>query len=398
MTKKSKTDSAAQRPEKRKTAIANSLAQLRGQFGTGRGKDAAFTGLRPRHARLAVNAAATLGVFLFETHTAGDSLMRHLRGLGQRIRIEIKPDEDGFVGRECPNRACEGYFKVTFGTGLKGEGLPCHCPYCGTIAGHDHFWTKPQLAYIKSVAVKRIGDAVFEDLKSMEFSHPARGPFGIGISMKVRRDPSLPIRYYREKQLETTVVCEHCTLRYAIYGVFAFCPDCGQHNSIQILEKNLDVVSKMLDMAAAGDVEVAAKLVENALEDSISAFDGFGRELCRVHAAKSADACRAEKVSFQNLEGATRTVRDLFGVDLHAPLTAEEWKAALIGFQKRHLYAHRMGVVDEEYVQRTGDTSAVVGRKTRITAGEVRNLVRIVGKLAGFLSGGLGDRPSPDPQ
>ena len=43
-----------------------------------------------------------------------------------------------------------------------------------------------------------------------------------------------------EKQLETEVVCVNCTLRYSVYGVFAFCPDCGQHNSLQILDKNLD--------------------------------------------------------------------------------------------------------------------------------------------------------------
>ena len=30
-----------------------------------------------------------------------------------------------------------------------------------------------------------------------------------------------PIRQYREKRLETEVVCDRCTLHYAIYGVFA---------------------------------------------------------------------------------------------------------------------------------------------------------------------------------
>lgn len=50
------------------SVIAQYLAELRNPYGTGHGKDANFKGLQPRHARLAVGAASTLGVFLFETH------------------------------------------------------------------------------------------------------------------------------------------------------------------------------------------------------------------------------------------------------------------------------------------------------------------------------------------
>lgn len=48
--------------------IGNGLAELRGPFGTGHGKDATADGLTARHARLAVGAASTLATFLFETH------------------------------------------------------------------------------------------------------------------------------------------------------------------------------------------------------------------------------------------------------------------------------------------------------------------------------------------
>ncbi len=49
-------------------AIGNGLAELRGLYGTGHGKHGSTTGLSARHAKLAVGAAATLVVFLFETH------------------------------------------------------------------------------------------------------------------------------------------------------------------------------------------------------------------------------------------------------------------------------------------------------------------------------------------
>ncbi len=48
--------------------IGNGLAELRGLYGTGHGKHGTATGLGARHAKLAVGAAATLAVFLFETH------------------------------------------------------------------------------------------------------------------------------------------------------------------------------------------------------------------------------------------------------------------------------------------------------------------------------------------
>jgi hypothetical protein len=48
--------------------VAQCLAELRSLYGSGHGKDARVRGLQPRHARLAVGAACTLAVFLFETY------------------------------------------------------------------------------------------------------------------------------------------------------------------------------------------------------------------------------------------------------------------------------------------------------------------------------------------
>ena len=112
--------------------------------------------------------------------------MDHLRRLGNSISIPIQADENAFTGRECPQPDCEGYFKIEFGTGLKGEGLPCHCPYCGHIADHNQFWTKEQIEYATSVAMRQITDAFHKDLKKLEFDHKPKGAFGIGLSMKVK--------------------------------------------------------------------------------------------------------------------------------------------------------------------------------------------------------------------
>jgi hypothetical protein len=190
--------------------------------------------------------------------------------------------------------------------------------------------------------------------------------------MKVSRSAPQPIRYYRERELETHVVCDHCTLRYSIYGVFAWCPDCGVHNSLQILTKNLELAGKEVTLAASVDKELADHLVGDALENVVSAINGFGRESC---ARKGAD------IQFQNLVSAGRRVLDVFAVDFADVLSPSDWHHSCRVFQKRHLLAHRMGVVDAEYIQRANDASAVVGRRVAIGPEEVTSAIAIVDAL-----------------
>ena len=54
------------------------------------------------------------------------------------------------------------------------------------------------------------------------------------------------------------------------------------------------LAAKMLDMATTADPEVVVRLTENALEDCVSAFDGFGRETYRVNAKTLSDPAKAE--------------------------------------------------------------------------------------------------------
>ncbi len=321
--------------------------------------------------------------------------MRYLRSLDDKFMISLPTDKSGYLGRECPNADCRGYFKIMPGTGISGV-ITCHCPYCGHVADHSKFHTADQTEYAKSVAIREIMGAVTKDLKDLEFEIKPKGPFGIGMSMKVQPGPLHPIHWYKEEALETHVECSSCILQYAIFGVFAFCPDCGKHNSLQILEKNVELVSKMLDMAASAEAELAGRLVENALEDCVSALDGFGREICRVHSKASADPDGMKKVSFQNLEGARQSVAALFKLDLAAGLIIDEWNAAVLAFQKRHLLAHKMGVMDADYVRKSGDSRAVVGRKVNVDAAEVRKLSQIISKLGQYICKAMGSEQCGD--
>jgi len=311
--------------------------------------------------------------------------MKHLERLGSQFSISIPPGEDGFIGRECPATECESYFKIQPGTGLTGKDLQFHCPYCGYEDVQNKFFTKAQIEYAKSIVISQVTGALLQDMKVLEFNHQPRGGFGIGISMKVTGQPT-PIRHYREKQLETEVVCDKCTLRYMIYGVFGFCPDCGTHNSLQILGKNLELVDKMLAVAEAQESAVAQVLIENALEDCVSSFDGFGRETCRVFSSRAPTPAKAAEIRFQNIASAKQRVQEQFGVDFANGLNDSEWALVIRCFQKRHLLAHKMGVVDEEYIRATGDLTVVLGRKSQVDSVEVRALVAALHTLGKQLS------------
>ena len=295
------------------------------------------------------------------------------------IKIKLQKDDSGFTGRECPSSDCEKYFKIQFGTGLPGN-VPCTCPYCGHKGPHNEFMTQDQNELVLSAAKQHVTELLQKEFKKLELK-PKRNQF-ISLEVKVS-DFRTPLHCYSEKELEQIVVCDNCTLRYAIYGAFGFCPDCSQHNSYQILNANLAVSEQQLDLADSANSEVAARLVKNILENAVSAFDGFGRETCSVYSEKASDSTKAKKISFQNIALAADKVNELFSVDIRDSLTEDDWNFVLKCFQKRHVLVHKMGVIDEGYIRKTGASQALLGRKMEITSQETEDFyiqLRVIGK------------------
>lgn len=290
------------------------------------------------------------------------------------MQVTINPDADGYTGRECPT--CEKYFKIKFGTGLPGE-PDCHCPYCNHTGPQKEFWTKQQIEYAQSVAMHQLSGQFLAQLKKLERRPDPRAMISIGFTVK---GSPTPIAYYREEELEERVTCAACTMEYTIYGAFGFCPDCGVHNSLQIVNANFDLVLKTLDLAQAAPANLATKLIGNALEDAVSCFDGFGREHC---------ATQPFKVSFQSIEGAKDKLLRETGFDLAGPLDAAAWGFVTAQFQKRHLLAHKLGIIDADYVSKTGCAPSLLGRKVTITDGDVRTLVAHLRTLAEGLYHGV---------
>lgn len=304
------------------------------------------------------------------------------------MSIPLPPDADGYTGRECPH--CKSYFKIVFGTGLKGI-THAFCPYCGHKDDASAFNTEEQIEYVKSIAFKYIADELFRSFKTLEGRYPRQRSF-INLEIKVERGSPVRIAHYTEKDLETRLICDTCTLSYAVYGVFAFCPDCGQHNSLQMLNSNLAIVDKMLTMTETVEADVREALLESCLGKIVSVVDGYGRELCAVYSKKASDPAKAARVSFQNIVAAQSHINTHFGFDMASALSGDEWQGIIRLFQKRHLLAHKAGEVDDEYITKANDPAAVKGRKVSLRQEEVAGLLDQIRRMAMFIQQQIQDR------
>ena len=102
-------------------------------------------------------------------------------------------------------------------------------------------------------------------------------------------------------------------------------------------------------------------------------------------------------VKFQNLEGARQSVQKEVGIDIATTGTAEEWEFLCRCFQKRHLLAHKLGVVDEDYVKKAKDPEAVLGRNILVTKEEVTRLLEVLSRFGSTLSILAGAPPQSPP-
>lgn len=309
---------------------------------------------------------------------------------GKKYSISLPTDEEGMLGRECPAENCLGYFKIKPGTGIKDDDLHPTCPYCGIKVDAQDFSTQEQIEYAKSLVMREVQKALGEDLKNWgkSLERSTRGGF-LQIKVDYKSTP-MPIRFYEEKELETTITCEQCGLVYSVFGKFAYCPDCGIDNTIKILSKNLELVNKLLSKAKEeGNQEFQEFLVHNALEDIVSSFDSFGRNSVQLFTKNTKKSNLS--ISFQNISKARERILEEFGFDISHGLIPDDWKKVVENFQKRHLISHNDGIVDDPYIQITHDQEAVKGRKIQIVSEDIEDMLEAIEIIAQNIQKGLSD-------
>lgn len=296
-----------------------------------------------------------------------------------KIGVTLPPDEHGFTGRECPR--CNKYFKVKFGTGFPTSTY--HCPYCGYIGNPDEFDTKDQIEYVRSVALKKVMEQVIEpELRKLEQSfedleRATRGGF-IQIKVETQRSPTMfSLSYYQEKEVETHVTCDTCGLEFAVYGVFADCPDCGKLNALIVFRKSVEVAHKRIQLldSTKDDVDLQSAILEDALSGGVSAFDAVGKAL-QSHYPKIFP--QKPKNLFQNLEALSDALSKSVEKSLSEIVGKESFDFLLKMFQVRHILEHTLGVVDDDFVRKLPNLAHLKGRKYPLERDEIEKFLSMV--------------------
>lgn len=137
---------------------------------------------------------------------------------------------------------------------------------------------------------------------------------------------------------------------------------------------------------------VAAKDLENCLEDAVSIFEASTKAIARralIERGETQDQIDThfKKIgnSFQSIQRTKAQLKDLFGFDLGSD---PKWDRLSSSFEKRHPVTHNLGVIDRKYLEKVQEAERE-GREVRIVAPEVRELLFSVQEAVAFIHKGL---------
>ena len=308
------------------------------------------------------------------------------------MKIPLPESEDGRTARECPNEECSpGYFKVKGGTGIT-EGLEfAFCPYCKNQATPNDFVTKDQLRYAQDLAFgeaqegieRMIGEAL--GLGASGKNKIGGGFLSIEMSFKPGSKPIVNRPF--EEEVRRDVVCPFCGLDQSVYGLATWCADCGKDIFLTHVEAELAVTRSMLnDVAGRRErlgVRIAAKDLENCLEDAVSVFEAVLRAFVRRF--KSQNGVSTDDIDkflgrvgnvFQNIKRS----QEIFSAEVGMPLFFETSVGGIEllsqAFQKRHSITHNLGVIDKKYMQQARSAEKE-GQEVLISEREIREVIEL---------------------
>lgn len=318
------------------------------------------------------------------------------------IPVTIQSDEKGYFDRECPNEECLFQFKIKLSDWEeKVSNEAVYCPLCGYVAESDKWWTQDQLESMREIAtsyaLNMIQSELDKSFKKLERS--TRNSKYFKIKYKPGRRVSFvnnPIGQMPE--WETEIVCPECSTAYSVIGTAYFCPCCGRNNVKTALIDSMSSIEKMIDSLedleehlsekVGKDVakDMASKMLEDCLGNIVSAFQKYAELL---YSQISENSVRVN--DFQIVDKGSNLFLQACGKGYEAWLSQYEIERMVLFFQRRHILEHNAGIVDERYVEKSGDTSYCVGQRVVLKKSEVRELLAIVRKLCTGLAKECGE-------
>ena len=253
------------------------------------------------------------------------------------------------------------------------------CPYTGYMADDEafvHFGdieaTRKQ---IQHDAAADVSDYLGEWVRDFNRQQPRGGLVTVKMEHKPRH---LPRPVVIREDLLRDLSCEICARCYAVYAIALFCPDCGAPNLALHYRREVALVHEQLALAsaqdAAGRPELAYRLMGNAHEDVLTAFETtlktvYRYLIRRCVSEQAAELCTKKAIgtAFQSIDRG-REKFSLLRIDPFSVLSDQVIGRVALNFEKRHVIGHNLGVADEHYVALTqsdqlGATVSLIGEE-----------------------------------
>lgn len=290
------------------------------------------------------------------------------------FQVMIATDQRSMWGRKCPD--CGGYWRA----GTPGLAASTVCCYCGSRFKAYECLSDAQLAYVRATCGFYL--SVLEHGQDGLYKIKTRDLLRQGIAQGM---PASPPDFFVEKSKQTKFSCVPCGSLNDILGRFAYCSSCGTRNDIAMLE--LDI-AKARDAVNKGDIHLAT-----ALKETVDGFDTVGRniaqQLCAHVRMTPSRRTKWERMNFAQLDEIATGLKADFDIDILKGIDASDRAFTRLMFHRRHLHAHRGGIVDQKYLDDTGDTSVEVRQLVKETQAELNRLFSSVNKIAKNLLAGF---------
>ncbi len=328
------------------------------------------------------------------------NILRELKTIEQNggqisISVQLPLDEEGYFDRRCPLDVCQTEFKILMEDWRhKVSDAQVFCPICREEAKATKWNTLQQREYIREVGVNHVRGIINQSLSqdATDFNRRQRPGF-INMSMSYKPGTTLIVPINAAEELRQKFTCELCGCRYSSLGAAFFCPACGHNSAESTFEQTIEAVQKSLAalpaiceaVRVAVDADAAKNTVREILENSIGRMVGAFQRLAEAlfDHVPAATTTRRRKNVFQNIKEGSTLWRTATGKGYEDLLTIAEMDDLLLLFQQRHLLSHCEGIVDQSYIEKSGDITYAVGQRLVIQDGAVINLAEILVKLTG---------------
>ena len=281
----------------------------------------------------------------------------------------IQSDEQGMWGRNCP--ACQKYFRTNHIMGLTT------CPYCSVMDDSLAFISKAQQTYITACY-----DA---------FARAYNGKRNTSVDAAEITD-NVAAWHYSEEKLQTHFKCEtkDCHAETDILGNYGFCPRCGRSNSRKFFfERMAEMLTRWNEVdQKVSDRQKRQESWEKMTIDSLSEFEAIARHLRAKFLLFPLTPLRRKRMMHLNFQKPFETDALLIqwfdigflkwrGDKLTPSREIPEIEFPFIKkmVQRRHIITHTGGIVDEDYLNLSGDTQARLGERIRVRSKEAKRFI-----------------------